>query len=52
VLQKRKLLDEGLERKRGEQLKELYDGEARLLNLGWIMGRIVLWRNGFLFPSF
>jgi hypothetical protein len=52
VLQKRKLLDEGLERKREEQLKELYDGEARLLNLGWIMGRIVLWRNGFLFPSF
>jgi hypothetical protein len=35
--QKRKLLDEGLERKREEQLKELYDGEARPLNFGWIM---------------
>jgi hypothetical protein len=31
-----------LERKREEELKELYDGEARQLNLGWIMGGKVL----------
>jgi hypothetical protein len=43
--QKRKLLDEGLERKREEELKELYDGRTRPLNLGWIMA---LWeREGF-----
>ena len=40
--QKRKLLDEGLERKREEELKELYDGKARPLNLGWVMGGRVL----------
>jgi hypothetical protein len=40
--QKRKLLDEGLERKREAELKELYDGKARPLNLGWVMGGRVL----------
>ena len=44
-----------MERKREEELKELYDGNPRPLNLGWIVD---LWeregfgRNGFLFPSF
>ena len=40
--QKRKLLDEGLERKREKELNELYDGKARPLNLGWIVGGRVL----------
>jgi len=44
-----------LERKREEELKELYNGKPRPLNFGWIMA---LWeregfgRNGFLFPYF
>ncbi|KAF8724191.1 hypothetical protein HU200_021210 [Digitaria exilis] len=42
ALKKRKLLDEGLERKREAELKELLDGKDRPLNLGGIMrGRVL-----------